>query len=55
MLKERPWLPIQSPTKEERKGRLRGEGDKIKFLDLRFERGQVAGFEKARRRQDACK
>ena len=31
---------------------LRGEGDKIKFIDLRFERWQVVGFRKARRRQD---
>ena len=32
--------------------RLRGEGDKIKFIDLRFERGRVVGFGKGRRRQD---
>ena len=29
--------------------RLRGEGDHIKFIDLRFERGQVVGFGKERR------
>ena len=27
--------------------RLRGEGDKIKFIDRRFERGQVVGIRKA--------
>ena len=32
--------------------RLRGEGDQIKFIDLRFERWQVVGLRKARRRQD---
>ena len=31
--------------------RLRGEGDKIKFIDLRFERGQVVGFGKGGRKQ----
>ena len=38
--------------KKESKG-LRGEGDKIKFIDLRFERWQVVGFSKGRRKQDA--
>ena len=28
------------------------ERDQIKFIDLRFERWQVVGFRKARRRQD---
>ena len=37
------------PTKEGRE-RLRGEGDKIEFIDLRFERGQVVGFGKERRK-----
>ena len=31
--------------------RLRGEGDQIKFIDLRFERGQAVGFRKVRERQ----
>ena len=33
-------------TKEERRKseRLRGEGDRIKFIDLRFERWQVVGL-----------
>ena len=31
--------------------RLRGEGDQIKLIDLRFERWQVVRFRKARRRQ----
>ena len=39
--------------KKEKSERLRGEGDQIKFIYLRFERWQVAGFRKARRRQDA--
>ena len=45
---ERPWWPIQKPQqrKKEESERLRGEGDKIKFIDLGFERGQVAGFRK---------
>ena len=42
--------------KKEESEQLRGEGDKIKFIDLRFERWQVVGLRKARRRQDvqAC-
>ena len=35
--KPRQW------KKEEMK-RLRGDGDKIKFIDLRFERAQVVGL-----------
>ena len=38
--------------KKERCKRLRGERDKIKFIHLRFERWQVVGLRKARRRQD---
>ena len=38
----------QQREKEESK-RLRGERDKIKFIDLRFERWQVVGSMKARR------
>ena len=38
--------------KEEESERLIGEGAQIKFIDLRFERWQVARFRKARRRQD---
>ena len=41
----------QQRKKEESK-RLRGERDKIKFNDLRFERWHVVRFRKARRRQD---
>ena len=40
------------PWKKEKSGRLRGEGDKIKFIDLRFERWQDEGFRKVRWRQD---
>ena len=32
--------------------KLRVERDKIKFIDRRFERWQVVGLRKARRRQD---
>ena len=35
---------FKAPTKEERRGRLRGEGDKIKFSDLRFEKWEVVGI-----------
>ena len=38
--------------KEEESERLRGERDQIKFIDLGFERWQVVGLRKARRRQD---
>ena len=38
--------------KKEESERLRGERGYIKFIDLRFERWQVVGFGKARRRQD---
>ena len=40
----------QQRKKEDRE-RLQGQQNKIKFIDLRFERWQVVGFEKARRRQ----
>ena len=42
----------QQRKKEESKG-LRRERNQIKFIDLRFERWQVVGLRKARRRQDA--
>ena len=38
--------------KKEESEQLRGEGDKVKFFDLRFERGQVVGLRKARRKQN---
>ena len=38
--------------KEKRNKRKAKRGDKIKFIDLRFERCQVVRFRKARRRQD---
>ena len=41
----------QQGEKEERE-RQRGEKDQIKFIDLRFERWQVEGLRKARRRQN---
>ena len=40
----------QQRKKEE--SELRGYRDKIKFIDLSFERWQVVGLRKARRRQD---
>ena len=40
----------QQRKKEESK-KLRGQRDQIKFIDLRFERWQVAGLRKARRKQ----
>ena len=39
--------------KKEESERLRGEGDEIKFIGLRFERWQAIGCRKGRRRQDA--
>ena len=45
---ERPWWPIQclnkGRKKKEESERLGGERDWIEFIDLRFERWQVAGF-----------
>ena len=38
--------------KKEESEQLRGEREKIKFIDPRFERWQVVRFRKARRRQD---
>ena len=46
MLGERPRRPIQSPNNGRKKGRLRGEGDSIHFIDLRFEGGQLVGLGK---------
>ena len=40
----------QQRKKESKK--LRGERDQIKFIDFRYERWQVVGLRKARRRQD---
>ena len=55
-VEERLWWPIQSPNKgrkkKEESEKLRGERDKIKFIDLGFERWQVVGLMRARRRQD---
>ena len=38
--------------KKEESEQLRGWRGKIEFIDLRFERWQVVGLRKARRRQD---
>ena len=38
--------------KKEESEQLRGQRDKIKFIYIRFERWQVVGLRKARRRQD---
>ena len=40
--------------KKEERERLRGEGDQVRFIDLRFERRQVVGPRKSRR-QDVPK
>ena len=45
---ERPWWPIQSlnkgqKAKDDSEG-LRGKGDQIKFVDLRFHIWQVVGL-----------
>ena len=40
------------PRKQGETEMLRGERDQTKFIDLRFERWQVVGLRKARRRQD---
>ena len=43
----------KAPTrKKEESEQLRGERDKIKFIDLRFERWQVVGLRKTGRRRD---
>ena len=44
------YIKPQNCKKEESQ-QLRGERDQIKFIDLRFERWQVVGLGKARRRQ----
>ena len=38
--------------KKKESEQLRGERDKIEFIDLRFERWQVVRFREVRRRQD---
>ena len=45
-------MAYRKPQQWKKEGRLRGEGDKIKLIDLRFERGQVAGLGKGKRKQD---
>ena len=43
------------PQQRKKEGeRLRREGDKIKFTDLRFERWQAVRFRKARRQDVPC-
>ena len=42
----------QQRTKEESERLGRGRRDKIKFIDLRFERWQVVRFRNARRRRN---
>ena len=39
-------MPIQSPKKEQREEANRRERDKIKFIDLKFERAQVVAIGK---------
>ena len=45
------YRKLQERKKEESE-RLRGEGDKIKFIDLGFERGKVVGFGKGKGMQE---
>ena len=42
----------QQRKEERRKQKAKRRTRSIKFIDLRFERWQVAGLRKARRRQD---
>ena len=45
-------VAYKKPQQRKKEGqRPRGERDQIKYIDLRFERWQVVGFKKARRRQ----
>ena len=47
-VEEKPQWPIQcfnkGRKKKEESEQLRGERDQIKFIDIRFERGQVVGL-----------
>ena len=53
MLRKGHDVLYKAPTMEERRQkRLRGEGDKIKFINLRLERWQVVRFGKGRGRQN---
>ena len=47
-------VAYKNPQKleKEESEQLTGERDQMKFIDLRFERGQIVGFRKARRRHD---
>ena len=48
-------MATYTKSQQRKKGeskRLIGERDKIKFIDLRFERWQVVGLSKVGRRQD---
>ena len=45
------YAKLQQSKKEENE-RVRGEGDKIEFIHVRFERGQVVRFRKGRSKQD---
>ena len=43
---------MSKQRKKDESEQLRGERDHIKFIGLRFERWQVVGLRKARRRRD---
>ena len=45
---ERPWWPIESSNIGRKKKRVRGEGEEIKCIDFRLERGQVVELGKVR-------
>ena len=44
--------PNQVSMKKEESGMLRGGRNQVKSIDLRYERWQVVGLRKPRRRQD---
>ena len=48
-VEERSSRPLQSLNKGRKNGKVKRRGDKIKFIDLRFERRKVVGFGKGRR------
>ena len=49
-VEEEPRRSRQGPDKGGKKGRLRGEGDQIKLIDLRFLRWQVVGLGKRKKK-----
>ena len=52
IVRSKPAKTIKLTQKKEESERLRGERDQVKFIDLRYERWQVARFRQARRKQE---